>query len=46
MHAPPGPIFSARHAYGNYVRINFGHPWSAQIDNAMKTLGELLRAAS
>jgi DNA-binding transcriptional MocR family regulator len=42
VNVTPGPIFSARHAYGNYVRINFGHPWSAQIESAMQTLGTLL----
>jgi DNA-binding transcriptional MocR family regulator len=46
INVTPGPIFSARHAYGNYVRVNFGHPWSPQIENAMKTLGELLRASA
>jgi DNA-binding transcriptional MocR family regulator len=46
INVTPGPIFSARHAFGNYVRINFGHPWSPQVESAMKTLGELLRAAS
>jgi DNA-binding transcriptional MocR family regulator len=46
INVTPGPIFSARHAFGNYVRINFGHPWSPQVEGAVKTLGELLRAAS
>jgi len=38
----PGPIFSAKHAYENYVRLNFGHPWSPKIESAMQVLGELL----
>ena len=37
----PGPIFSAQRRYGNFVRINFGHPWSQSIDNAVRTLGAL-----
>jgi DNA-binding transcriptional MocR family regulator len=38
----PGPIFSATHAFEHYVRVNFGHPWSPKIDNAIRVLGELL----
>lgn len=46
VNVTPGPIFSARHAHGNYVRINFGHPWSGQIEAAVKALGEWVRGAS
>ncbi|WP_246794483.1 PLP-dependent aminotransferase family protein [Burkholderia perseverans] len=38
----PGPIFSASHAFANCVRLNFGHPWSEDIEQAIRTLGELL----
>ena len=38
----PGPIFSATHAFQNCVRINFGHPWSARIDGAIRALAEIL----
>lgn len=38
----PGSIFSATHAFEHCVRLNFGHPWSAKIDDAIRTLGELL----
>ena len=38
----PGPIFSATHGFGNCVRLNFGHPWSPKIDDAMRVLGELV----
>jgi DNA-binding transcriptional MocR family regulator len=38
----PGPIFSARHAYQNCVRLNFGHPWTPKPEGAMQTLGDLL----
>src|SRR5262249_60592480 len=37
----PGPIFSAKRSYSNCMRINFGHPWSTAIDDAVKTLGTL-----
>ena len=42
----PGPIFSARHAYRHCVRLNFGHPWAPPIENAIRTLGELLSELS
>jgi DNA-binding transcriptional MocR family regulator len=38
----PGPIFSASHAFGHCVRLNFGHPWRAELDDAVRTLGALL----
>lgn len=38
----PGPIFSATHAFQNCVRINFGHPWSVKIDEAIRSLAEIL----
>ena len=42
----PGPIFSARHAYRHCVRLNFGHPWAPPVENAIRTLGELLSELS
>jgi DNA-binding transcriptional MocR family regulator len=42
----PGPIFSATHAFEHYVRLNFGHPWSPKIDDAIRVLGELLTRPS
>lgn len=38
----PGPIFSAKREYGNCIRLNFGHPWSAEIDQAMLRLGQMM----
>lgn len=38
----PGPIFSATHGFENCVRLNFGHPWTQKIDDAIRVLGELL----
>lgn len=38
----PGPLFSARHGFENCIRLNYGHPWSPRIDEAIRTLGELL----
>ncbi|MFL9934523.1 PLP-dependent aminotransferase family protein [Paraburkholderia sp. RL18-103-BIB-C] len=38
----PGPIFSAAHEFQNCIRLNYGHPWSAGIDDAIQTLARLL----
>ena len=38
----PGPIFSARREFARAIRLNYGHPWSAQSERAIKTLGELI----
>jgi DNA-binding transcriptional MocR family regulator len=37
----PGPVFAAGQRYKNYLRLNCGFPWSAQIAGAVRTLGEL-----
>jgi DNA-binding transcriptional MocR family regulator len=39
----PGPIFSARQQFGNFIRINTGHGWTVAMDGAIKRLGEILR---
>jgi DNA-binding transcriptional MocR family regulator len=39
----PGPIFSARRQFGNFIRINCGHPWTPAMELAIKRLGEILR---
>ncbi len=38
----PGPMFSATHAFQNCVRLNFGHPWDARFENAVRALAEIL----
>lgn len=38
----PGPIFSAKREYRNCIRLNFGHPWSEQIEEAMRRLGQMM----
>jgi DNA-binding transcriptional MocR family regulator len=40
----PGPIFSAKREFLNYVRLNFGHPDSADREQAMAVLGQLIAA--
>jgi DNA-binding transcriptional MocR family regulator len=37
----PGPIFSPRREFRNCLRLNCGHPWSAEIESAVATLGRL-----
>jgi DNA-binding transcriptional MocR family regulator len=42
----PGLIFSASRRYKNFIRLSFGHPWSADIEEAIRWLGhEVSRAA-
>ena len=39
----PGSMFSASVAYQNCFRLNCGLPWSEQLDQAMKILGNLIK---
>lgn len=38
----PGPIFSARREFKNYIRLNYGHPWTAKMDRAVAQLGRII----
>jgi DNA-binding transcriptional MocR family regulator len=38
----PGPLFSARQRFANFIRISAGHPWCDRIATAMRTLGRLV----
>lgn len=38
----PGPIFSAKREFGNYLRLNFGHPDAARQADAIALLGQLI----
>jgi DNA-binding transcriptional MocR family regulator len=38
----PGPIFSARQQFGNFLRINTGHPWTQTTERAMQRLGQIV----
>jgi DNA-binding transcriptional MocR family regulator len=40
----PGPIFSARPGFNNFLRLNYGHPWDARSERALETLAELTAA--
>ncbi len=38
----PGIIFSPSGKYANYMRISFGVQWSIKVENAIKTMGQLV----
>jgi DNA-binding transcriptional MocR family regulator len=40
----PGPIFSARGRFQNYVRLSAGFPWSERTERALATVGQLAAA--
>jgi DNA-binding transcriptional MocR family regulator len=42
----PGPMFSAKQSFQNYVRINCGHAWSPRVERAVEILGTLTRRLS
>jgi DNA-binding transcriptional MocR family regulator len=37
----PGPIFSAKQKYPNFIRLSCGQPWSDRLEQALITLGRL-----
>lgn len=39
----PGPIFSAKRAFSNYLRLNYGHPAAARQNDALASLGRLIK---
>ncbi|NEX64620.1 aminotransferase-like domain-containing protein [Noviherbaspirillum galbum] len=41
----PGSVFSNSDRFEHCMRINCGEPWSEQLDDAVRTLGELVRDA-
>jgi DNA-binding transcriptional MocR family regulator len=42
----PGPMFSARREFQNFLRLNYGHPWNAAMDRASAELGSIIRAVA
>lgn len=40
----PGPIFSATRGYHHFIRLNYGHPRSERIEQALATLGGLVHS--
>ncbi|MBL0270431.1 MAG: PLP-dependent aminotransferase family protein [Chitinophagaceae bacterium] len=39
----PGKIFSSGRHYGHFIRISFGRPWNQEMDDALMTLGRIIR---
>ncbi|MBI3558498.1 MAG: PLP-dependent aminotransferase family protein [Deltaproteobacteria bacterium] len=39
----PGPIFSAKEKYRNFIRLNCGLPWTSEVERAVITIGQLAR---
>ncbi|MFN0245852.1 MAG: PLP-dependent aminotransferase family protein [Kofleriaceae bacterium] len=37
----PGPLFSARHRFANFIRISAGTPWSDRVAEGIRTLARL-----
>jgi DNA-binding transcriptional MocR family regulator len=42
----PGPMFSARREFTNCLRLNYGHPWTPQMDRAIAELGRIIRSSA
>ncbi len=40
----PGPLFSPKPNYKNFLRVNCGYPFTPQIEQAVMTLGRLARS--
>ncbi len=38
----PGPIFSATQGFRNCLRLNYGHAWDAQVQDAVAVLGRIV----
>jgi DNA-binding transcriptional MocR family regulator len=41
----PGPMFSAARGFTNCVRLNYGHPWSPQFEQGVRTLAGMTTSA-
>ena len=39
----PGPLFSAKNLYNNYLRLSFAHGFTGSRKEALRELGEILR---
>ena len=38
----PGPLFSARQRFANFIRISAGSPWSERTEEGLRTLARLI----
>ena len=42
----PGPIFSAKQKFRNFIRLNCGNPWSEAVEGAIRSLGQICHSAA
>jgi DNA-binding transcriptional MocR family regulator len=42
----PGQLFSARGQFGNCLRISYARPWDSEVEEALRTLGALVKVHS
>ena len=42
----PGPIFSAQKGFTDYLRLNYGHLWNDEIEEAIAALGKITHRLS
>ena len=42
----PGPMFSAKQQFANFIRVSCGHPWSSAAERAIGVLGYLVKRMS
>jgi len=40
----PGRMFTLKRQFDNCMRISYGMPWNEQLDNTLKTLGNLIKS--
>ncbi|MCC6234030.1 MAG: PLP-dependent aminotransferase family protein [Verrucomicrobiales bacterium] len=40
----PGPLFSAKQRYRNFVRLSVAHPWTPRLEQAVMRLGQIAAA--
>ena len=38
----PGVVFAARNRYRSFFRISYGHPWTEEVEEGMRKLGQLV----
>jgi DNA-binding transcriptional MocR family regulator len=39
----PGQLFSAKGQFGNCLRISYARPWDEEVEEGLRTLGQLIR---
>ena len=42
----PGPMFSARRQFRHCLRLNYGHPWTEPLEQAVAELGRIVTEAA